>query len=401
MSLNFGRTLMSIPGPSVIPDRVLNAMHRPSPNIYEGELITLTESLTPDLQALAKTTGDVAIYIGNGHAAWEAALNNLFNAGDTVLVVSTGRFALGWGGVAESLGIQVEVLEFGMHAACDPIKLAERLKADKSHKIKGVLTVQTDTATSVQNDIAAMRGAIDAAGHEALFLVDCIASLGCEPHFMDDWGVDVMISASQKGVMTPAGLSFIWLNAKAAEARKGANPSYYWDWASRIQPEYFYHRFAGTAPTQHLFALREALNILMHEEGLENAWRRHDTFARAIWAAVDAWGSDGAISHNIVDRNDRSRAVSSLRTQPGAAGKIRNWCEHQGGVTLGIGLGLAQPGTPEWDRQFRIGHMGHTNPAMIMSTLGAIDTAMKACNIPHNSGGLEAASQVIAAHQAS
>lgn len=396
MSLNFGQTLLSIPGPSVIPERVLRAMHRASPDIYTGELIEIAEGLPKDLKAVACTKGDVAIYVGNGHAAWEAAANNVFNAGDKVLVIATGRFAQGWGTTARSLGIETEELNFGMHAALDTNVVADRLRADKDHRLKAVLVVQTDTATSARNDIAALRTAMDAANHPALLMVDCIASLGTEEHRMDDWGVDVMVSACQKGLMTPAGLSFVWFNEKAKEARKSANPSWYWDWTPRTEPEVFYHRFGGTAPTHHLYGLREALDILVHEEGIEAAWARHRVHARAVWAAVDAWGADGTMTHNIADISQRSFAVSAIKTIPDAAGHIRGWVKAEAGVTLGIGLALAELGTPGWDQQMRIGHMGHLNPAMVMATLGSIDAALKAGDIPHGSGALEAASRVLA-----
>ncbi|MCL4130660.1 UNVERIFIED_CONTAM: hypothetical protein GTU68_020286, partial [Idotea baltica] len=204
-----------------MPERVIRAMNRASPNIYEGELVDMTATILPDLKKVARTNGKVAIYIGNGHAAWEASLNNTLNSGDKILVLGTGRFGPGWGEIGNALGLNVELMDFGMHADADPVKLYERLTNDKNHDIRAVLTVQTDTASSVQNNIPALRKAIDDAKHPALFMVDCIASLGCEPHEMDDWGVDVMVSACQKGLMTPAGLGFVFFNDKAAAAREG------------------------------------------------------------------------------------------------------------------------------------------------------------------------------------
>ena len=338
MSLNFGRSLMAIPGPSVIPERVLNAMHRPSPNIYEGELVDLTATLYPDLRKVAAMSGDVAIYIANGHGAWEASLKNTLAAGDRILVLTTGRFAANWGLMAESLDIDVQVLDFGMQGDADPDQLEAALRADVDGKIRAVLTVQTDTASSVLNNVPALRKAMDAAGHDALYMVDCIACLGCDRFAMDEWGVDVMVAACQKGLMTPAGLSFVYFNDKASRARKKVNPGFYWDWLPRTRPELFYQQFGGTAPTHHLYGLREALDILVHEEGVEAAWARHDTIAHAYWAAVDAWGADGALHHNIADPDKRSRSVSTITTAIGDADRIRQWTEQQAGVTLGIGL---------------------------------------------------------------
>jgi len=399
MSLNFGRTQLSIPGPSIIPERVLNAMHQPSPNIYHGALLELTDTLYPDLKTVARTKHNVAIYISNGHGAWEAALENTLNEGDTILVVTTGRFAAGWGEMARKNGIKTEILDFGMADDADPQKLEEVLRADTENTIKAVLTVQADTASSVINDIPAMRKAIDNAGHDALFMVDCIASLGCDRFEMDDWGVDVMMTGCQKGLMTPAGISFVYFSDKADAAQKNAKPSYYWDWTLRANSEMFYQKFAGTAPTHHLFGLREALDILVHEEGIENAWARHETIAKSVWAAIDVWGQEGAIWHNIKDPAKRTTAVSALNTTHDYAGKIRHWCEAEAGLTLGIGLGRAEPGTPQWDQHFRIGHMGHLNIAMIMAALGSIDTALKAQNIPHGTGALDAAATILANHK--
>ncbi len=395
MSLNFGRTQLSIPGPSVIPDRVLAAMHRPSPNIYEGDLIELTHSLYPDLKTVAQTSGNAAIYIANGHGAWEAALRNTINPGEKVLVLSTGFFAATWGALAQAMGIEVEVAEFGMQSDADAGRVKDILAKDTERKLKAVMVVLADTASSVRNDIVKLREAIDSSGHDALFMVDCIASLGCDRFRMDDWGVDVTVTGSQKGLMTPAGLSFVFFNGKAAAARKGTRPGRYFDWIPRTEPEVFYHLFSGTAPTHHLFALREALNMLVHEEGVEAAWSRHETIAKAYWAAIEAWGTGGAMHHNIEDHAKRTVAVSAITTGDGEAPKIRQWCEKEGGVTLGIPLGYAEA---EWGEHFRIGHMGHQNLAMTMGVLGAIDTALKAQNIPHGDGALSTAAHILASH---
>lgn len=391
-ALAFGREQLSIPGPSVIPERVLQAMHRPSPNIYEGELIELVASLYPDLKAVARTRGKVALYIANGHGAWEAAIANTLSRGDRILVLVTGRFGRGWGEMAAAMGVDVEFLDFGFAAAADPDVLEARLREDRDRTFKAVFTVQTDTASSVQNDIPALRAAIDAAGHPALFFVDCIASLGCERHEMDAWGVDVMVTGCQKGLMTPAGMSFVFFNERAARARRTAGlVTPYWDWVPRTEPDVFYQQFGGTAPTHHLYGLREALTMLVHEEGVEAAWARHDALARAIWAAVDGWSCEGGLRLNIADPARRSRAVTTVLTGPGDGDRLRRWCQSEAGLTLGIGLGYPEP-----DRAFRIGHMGHLNPVMVMGCLGVMDAGLKALAIPHRQGALEAASAAIA-----
>ncbi|MEL6426439.1 MAG: aminotransferase class V-fold PLP-dependent enzyme, partial [Pseudomonadota bacterium] len=270
MSLRFGPTTLAIPGPSIVPERVLRAMHRASPNIYEGELVDMMDGLTADLKRVARTAHEVAIYIGNGHAAWEAALSNVFSPGDKALVLVTGRFALGWADMAKAMGVDVELMDFGTAAPVDPQQVEDRLRADTAGELKAVLTVHTDTASSVRNDIPAIRAAMDQAGHGGLLMVDCIASLACEPFEMDAWGVDVMVAGCQKGLMTPAGVSFTFHGPKAAEAAKTAEcRTSYWNWDPRTDPDLFYQRFAGTAPTHHLYGLREALTMLLEEEGLE------------------------------------------------------------------------------------------------------------------------------------
>lgn len=398
MALNFGRSQLSIPGPSIIPDRVLAAMHRPSPNIYEGEAVESAKTIFPDLQKVARTKGHAVIYVSNGHGAWEAALANCFSKGDKILVLGTGIFGLGWADLARAMGIDVEVLDFGPASAADPQVLAGRLKQDTSFDIQAVLTVQTDTGSSVQNNIPALRAAIDSSGHPALFMVDCIASLGCERFEMDDWGVDVMVSGSQKGLMVPAGLGFVFFTDRAALARKSANlVSRYWDWNPRAHPQRFYERFSGTQPTQHLFALREALDMLVYEEGIENAWARHDTFARALWTAVDVWGPE-ALRPNIINPAERSRAVTTLISEADNAARLRVWCQEKGGLTLGIGLGREEDGWPPAEALLRVGHMGHLNIPMMLGTIGTMDAGLKALGIPHGSGAIEAAAKVISEH---
>lgn len=395
MSLSNGRPYRAIPGPSVMPDDVLRAMHRAAPNIYEGELVDMTAGLIPDLTRVARTDGHVALYISNGHGAWEAALSNILSPGDQVLVLATGRFGHGWGEMATALGAEVEISDCGKQAPVDAGQLESTLRADKTHKIKAVMVTHVDTSTSILNDIAAIRVAMDGAGHPALLMVDCIASLACDRFEMDAWGVDVMVSASQKGLMVPPGLGFVFFNDKAAEIRKGnGQTSRYWDWAPRAWPDYLYQYFGGTAPTHHLYGLRAALDMI-HDEGVENIWARHDHLARAIWAACEVWGQGGPLAMNVADPAQRSRAVTSLRLDAPDASRLRKWTEEKAGVTLGIGLGMAEPDDPAWHGFFRIGHMGHLNAHMVMGMLGVIEAGLSALDIPHGAGGLESAAKII------
>ena len=221
-----------------MPDRVLQAMHRAAPNIYTGQLVEMTHGIVPDLKAVARTKHHVAMYIANGHGAWEAAVCNTLSPGDKVLVLATGRFALGWAEMAKPLGIDCQILDFGLRSTIDMAQVEEALAADKTHRIKAVLAVQVDTSTSVKNDVAKLRHAMDAAGHPALLMIDCIACLGCDKFEMDAWGVDVMVAGCQKGLMTPPGMSFVFFNDKADAARDTAKcVTNYWDWRPRINPE--------------------------------------------------------------------------------------------------------------------------------------------------------------------
>ena len=390
--LSHGLAYLAIPGPSVMPERVLRAMHRAAPNIYRGGMIDLTASLIPDLRAVARTTGEVAIYIGNGHAAWEAALSNVLDPGDRVLVIATGRFGHGWAEMARGLGIEAQVLDFGPQATFDPDQVAQALAADAAHTLRAVLCVHVDTASSVRNDIAALRGLLDAACHPALLMADCIASLGCDRFEMDAWGVDVMVGACQKGLMTPPGIALVWFNARAAAARaRLVRVSRYWDWTPRANPQEYWQYFDGTAPTHHLFGLREALDMIA-EEGLEPIWARHAALARAVWAAVDAWGQGGAMALNIADPGLRSHAVTAVVAGGSDGQRLQDWCETKAGLTLGIGLGRDPAAA-----FFRIGHMGHVNAQMILGALATIEAGLIALTIPHGPGGTAAAAASIAA----
>lgn len=396
VNVSAGRSYLAIPGPSVVPDQVLQAMHQASPNIYAGELIEMTATLIPDLRRVARTQHQVAIYIANGHGAWEAALQNTLQPGDKVLVPSSGLFGLGWADMADGLGIETEILNFGNHASWDRDRIAERLAADKDHSIKAVLGVHVDTSSSIRNDVAALRRLLDAAGHPALLMADCIASLGCDRFEMDDWGVDVMVTGCQKGLMVPAGLGFVFFNDKAAEARKALpRISRYWDWAPRANPQEFYQYFGGTPPTHHLFGLRAALDLI-HAEGVENVWARHAHLTRAIWAACEAWGSEGPLRMNVPDRSLRSNAVTALQIGAPYGTELRAWLEQNLGLTLGIGLGMAPSSSKEWHGFFRLGHMGHVNGHMVMGLLGGIETGLSALDIPHGKDALNAAAAALA-----
>ena len=397
MSLAQGRSYLAIPGPSVMPDRVLRAMHRAAPNIYEGELVDLTTQVLADLRRVALCSSHVAIYIANGHGAWEAAIANMFSRGDKALSLVTGRFGVAWAAHARAMGVVVETLDFGLRAAVDPARVEAALRADRDHQIKAVLLTHVDTASSVRSDVAAVRAAIDAAGHPALLAVDCIASLGCDEFRFDDWGADVMVAASQKGLMVPPGLGFVWVSDKALAATREADlRSPYWDWTPRFFPEHHYQLFAGTSPTHHLFGLAESLRMILDEEGLSHVWARHRRLAASVAAAFEAWGEGGDIALNVPDPAKRAGAVTAARIGQGCADRLRAWCEAEAGVTLGIGLGMAEPGSPTAGDFLRVAHMGHVNAHMTLGVLAVMEAGLQALGIAHGPGGLQAAAAVVA-----
>ena len=395
MTIHQGRSYLAIPGPSVVPDKVLRAMHRAAPNIYHKTLFAQVEQLQADLKYVARTKGDVAIYIGNGHAAWEAAIANTLSADSSVLVLCSGHFGAGWGVMARKMGVNVQTLDFGKSDPAAPAKVAQYLSQDKDHKIKAVLVCHVDTSTSIKSDIAALRQALNDADHPALLMVDCIASLGCDRFEMDAWGVDVMVAACQKGLMTPPGTAFVFFNARAAAAReKVPQVSGYWDWKPRVAPNQFSDFFCGTAPTHHLFGLQAALEMVK-EETIEHIWQRHETIANAVWAAFDAWSAQGPLRMNVKTPAHRSHAVTALCLEAPMGTKLREWCADYMGLTLGIGIGMAPPNDPAWHGFFRLGHMGHVNGQMIMGALGTIEAGLCALKIPHGASGLERAAKAL------
>ena len=378
-----------------MPDRVLRAMHQAAPNIYEGDFVDGVPGIVADLKAVARTSGHVAIYASNGHGAWEAAAANVFARGDKALVLATGRFAHGWSEMVAELGVASEILDFGTNAPIDPNQVETRLAADTGHEIRAVLMTQVDTSTSILSDVAAVRAALDAAGHPALLMVDCIACLACDRLEMDAWGADVMVAGSQKGLMTPPGLGFVFFNDRADAARDRADcVTRYWDWRPRSRPQIFYQYFGGTAPTHHLLGLREALDMIA-EEGLETIWARHDRIARAVWAALETWAEDGPLSLNVANPAHRSKAVTSVRIGAPHGTELRHWLEDNANLTLGLGLGMSERGDPRGDGYFRIGHMGHLNAHMIMGCLGGIETGFEALGLQRGTGALEAAARVL------
>jgi alanine-glyoxylate transaminase/serine-glyoxylate transaminase/serine-pyruvate transaminase len=388
MVVRAGREFLAIPGPTTVPDDVLRAMHRPAIDIYSGALIGMTDSLLADLSRLFSTKGRSYIYIANGHGAWEAALTNVLSRGDKILVLESGRFALGWGEAAKVLGADVEVLKGDWRRAVRPEEVEARLRADKAGKagtIKAVLVAQVDTASGVVNDIPAISAAIKAAGHDALLMVDAVASLGCMPFEMDAWGVDVAMSGSQKGLMSPPGLGFVAAGERAREAHKRANlRTPYWDWTAR-EGDAHYQKYCGTPPEHLMFALRQALDMVF-EEKLDNVFLRHRLLAEAVRRAVEVWSQGQALSFNIAEPGERSDTVTTVLMDGGRdPGDLIRYCNAKCGVVLGVGIGGLT------GKAFRIAHMGHVNAPMVLGTLSVVEVGLQALAIPHGKGGAQAA----------
>ena len=389
MSVRTGREFLSIPGPTNIPDDVLGAMHRPAVDIYSGGLPEITHSCLNDLKGVFRTTGTTFVYAANGHGAWEAALCNTLSRGDKILVLESGRFAVGWGEMGEMLGLDVEVLPGDPRCAVDCKAVETRLREDSDQAIKAVLVVQIDTASGVVNDIPAIRNAIDRVGHEALYMVDVIASLATIPFEMDAWGVDVAVGGCQKGLMTPPGLSFNAASPRAIEAHESAGlTTFYWDWTGRQGPMH-YQKYCGTPPEHHMFGLRKALDML-EAEGFEAIFLRHRLLAEATRRAVEIWGAKGALELNIVEPKARANSVTTILMEEKYIEPLLSYTSETCNVVLGIGIGDFM------GKAFRIAHMGFANAPMLLGTLSAVEMGLKALGVPHGRGGVQAAIDYLA-----
>ena len=387
MTVRNGREFLAIPGPTNVPDAVLQAMHRPAMDIYGGAMVDITDKCLADLKTIFRTKGHTYIYAANGHGGWEAALSNVLSRGDTVLVLESGRFAPGWGLMGATMGAKVETLAGDWRRAVIPAKVEERLRADNAHTIKAVLVVQIDTASGVVNDIPAIRKAMTAAKHPALLMVDAVASLATMPFEMDAWGVDVAMSGSQKGLMSPPGLAFIAAGPRALEAHKNANlKTNYWDWTAREGHEH-YSKYCGTPPEHLLFALAKALEMIL-AEGMENVFTRHRLLAEAVRRAVGVWSEGQALSFNASEAAERANSVTTVLFD--TPKPLIEYCKTKCGVVIGNGIGALG------GKAFRIAHMGHINAPMVLGTLAVTEMGLKALGIPHGKGGTEAATEWLA-----
>jgi alanine-glyoxylate transaminase/serine-glyoxylate transaminase/serine-pyruvate transaminase len=379
------------PGPTNIPDRILRAMDRATMDFTGAQFKAISDECFAGLQRVFKTKQPILGYAATGHGAWEAALVNLFSPGDKVLIVESGYFSINWGLRAEAFGLGVETLPNDWRRTAEPAKLEARLREDKNHEIKAVLAVHNETSTGVAHPVEAMRKAIDAAGHPALFCVDVISSLGSFDFRMDEWGVDVVVVGSQKGLMLPTGMAFTGVSAKAIAACAVATlPRVYWDWR-RLLGGAAQGYWNGTVPVHFFYGLREALRLL-EEEGLDNVFARHHRLAEATRRAVRTWRQNDGPEMYSIDPNGQSNSVTAVLLPEGFdADKMRQICLDKFNVSLGGGLG------PLKGRLFRIGHLGDLNEPMVLGSLAAVEMALELADIPHGKGGVLAAMEYLAA----
>ena len=376
-----GRHFLQIPGPTNTPDRVLRAIAAPTIDHRGPEFAALGRAVLEGLQTIFQTTSPVVIYPASGSGAWEASLVNTLSPGDAVLAFDIGEFSKNWAEVARRLGLSVELAPGTWRKGVDPDEVHERLARDRDHRIRAVLVVHNETSTGVTSRLPAIRRAIDAASHPALLLVDAVSALGSIDLRHDEWGLDVTLAGSQKGLMLPPGLSFNAISAKALAASKQARlPRSYWAWEPMLAANA--NGFFPTTPaTNLLFGLREALQMLA-EEGLRHVFARHRRLAAAARAAVRAWGLE-----ILCEREDEFSPVVTTVVMPSGhdADRFRSIVLDRFNMSLGAGLGQLK------GRVFRIGHLGDFNELMLVGTLGGVELGLTAAEVPFRPGGVQAA----------
>ena len=380
-----GRHFLQIPGPTNVPDRVLRAMDYPTIDHRGPQFAAIGKKCLDGMKTIFKTRSHVVIYPASGTGAWEAALVNVLQEGDLVLMVETGHFATLWHKMATKLGLETEFLATDWRRGVDPQAVEDRLRADTGGKIKAVCVVHNETSTGSTSAIAAVRAAIDAVGHDALYLVDTISSLASIDFRHDEWGVDVTVSGSQKGLMLPPGLSFNAVSEKALSMSQASGMRRsYWDWSEQIAANAD-GAFPYTPATNLLYGLAEAIDML-HEEGLDAVFARHDRHAAATRRAVQAWGLEVLCQ----EPRDFSSSLTAVLLPDGHdADAFRNGVLKKFNMSLGNGLSKLA------GKVFRIGHLGDFNDLMLLGTLSGVEMGLSLADIPHQKGGVDAAMSVL------
>ena len=381
-----GRHFLQIPGPTPVPDRILRAMDQAVIDHRGPDFQRLGQRVLSGIKTIFKTKGAVFIYPSSGTGAWEASLSNILSPGDRVLMYETGHFATLWKTMALKLGVKPEFIESDWRGGVDANAIEERLRADKTHEIKAICVVHNETSTGATSDVAAVRKAIDAAGHPALFLVDTISSLASVDYRHDEWAVDVTVAGSQKGLMLPPGLGFTAVSEKAMKAAKTAKlPKSFFSWEDMVAPNATGF-FPYTPATNLLYALAEAIDML-HEEGLDRVFARHKRHAEATRRAVNAWGLE------ILCRDAKCYSpvlTAILMPQGHDADRLRKIVLENFDMSLGAGLSKVA------GKVFRIGHLGDTNDLTILGALSGVEMGLKLAGVPYKKGGAQAAMDYLA-----
>ena len=388
MNRKAGRHFLQIPGPTNVPERVLRAIDSATIDHRGPEFALLGKKVLAGMKRVFRTAGEVVIYPASGTGAWEAALVNALSPGDAVLMYETGHFAALWQKMAKRLGLEPEFLPGDWRSGADPAAIERRLRADGAQLIKAVCVVHNETSTGVTSRIAEVRRAIDAARHPALFMVDTISSLGSIDYRHDEWGVDVTVGGSQKGLMLPPGLSFNAISGKALAAAKSARLARsYWDWGEMIasgKDGYFPY----TPATNLLYGLREALEMLLEEQGLENVFARHQRHAEATRQAVRAWGLE-ILARNPAEYSSSLTAV--LLPEGFNADRVRKVILERFDMSLGTGLGKLA------GKVFRIGHLGDFNDLALLGTLAGVEMGLQLAGVPIRGAGVQVAMDALLA----
>jgi alanine-glyoxylate transaminase/serine-glyoxylate transaminase/serine-pyruvate transaminase len=384
-----GRHFFANPGPTNIPDSVLRAMDRPSIDFNDPEFVPLYDAAFAGVKRVLRTEQHLFMYNASGHGAWEASLTNLLSPGDTIMVLESGYFSEEWAAMARGHGLEVRVIAADWRRGVDIADVRKELAADIARTIKAVCVVHNETATGMMLPLPAIREAIDATGHPALFLVDTISSLGSLEFRMDDWKVDCVVGGSQKGLMLPTGMSFTGVSAKALAAHATAKlHRFYFDWTMMTnRPQ---KSFIGTIPVNIFYGLRESIRLL-DEEGLDNVTARHTRLAEAARRAVKVWAGNNGPTLFCVSPDRYSDSVTAVLMPEGFGGDaLRKTVRERFNVSLGGGLGKLS------GKIFRIGHLGDLNEPMLLGALSAIEMAMRIDGVPHGRGGVEAAMAFLA-----
>jgi len=386
-----GLRFLHSPGPTHVPKAVMDALSGQPMDMADPRLDPLIADCEAGLKRLLKTeAADIFFYASNGHGAWEAVTVNLVAPGQKVLIACTGHFSDYWTEMTEAMGVAVVRTPYTEGFPIDPLDIEQALAEDTAQEIKAVYIVHTDTASSITNDVAAIRQAMNRSGHRALLVVDVVASLGAAPFAMDEWGVNVVMGASQKGLMCPPGLAFCAADERAiamARSTAGASLRYYWDWIRRLKaPAYL--KFCGTPPQNMLMALRAALQLL-EREGHEQVLARHRQLASAVQAAVQSWSAAGVLDFVCKVPSARSVSVTSIAVRGADPDEIRRVVRESFNVSIASGLG------PFRGRVFRIGHLGDLSVPMVLGCLAGVEAGLRALQVPIGDGALDAATRAL------